>query len=116
MKDCVKRRFSLRQGARKKRKVDGVLALPPSGDKSLDRSPLLTNSLPQCVQTCVRLLNLPCKITFYLVSDIPVANHDFWKPSKGGWEGLDVRNFPQCVWAYLLISFGTARPSHPVRP
>ena len=60
-KHRVKRGFPLRQGACKKRKVHGVLALPPSGDKSLCPSPLLTNILPQCVQTCVRLFNFPFK-------------------------------------------------------
>ena len=61
IKHRVKRGFPLRQGACKKCVVNGVLTLPPSGDKSLCRSPLLTNSLPQCVQTCVRLFNFPFK-------------------------------------------------------
>ena len=56
MNDRAKRGFALRQGARKKLVVYGVLADPPSGEWSLCRSPLLTNSLPQCVQTCVRLI------------------------------------------------------------
>ena len=58
---------------------------------------LLTGSLLQCVQTCVRLLNLPCKRLFHLISDIPVAIPGFHKPSKWGWEGLDVRLLSNCI-------------------
>jgi len=82
---------------RKKRKVHGVLALPPSGDRSLCPTPLLTNILPQCVQTCVRLLTLSCKRSFHLVSDIPVAIPGFCKPSKWNWEGLDVSFLTNCI-------------------
>jgi hypothetical protein len=60
-KHRVKRGFALCQGARKKRVGCSVLALPPSGDTSLSSTPLQTESLGQCVQTCVRLFNLPFK-------------------------------------------------------
>ena len=61
MRDRVKRGFALCQGARKKLVGFSVLALAPSGDTSLSLTPLQTENLPQCVQTCVRLLNFPFK-------------------------------------------------------
>ena len=61
MKDRVKRGFALCQGARKKRVGCSVLAQSPLGGLSLSSTPLQTESLGQCVQTCVRLFNFPFK-------------------------------------------------------
>jgi hypothetical protein len=104
MKDSTQRGFQLRQGARKKRVVYGVLAEPPSGAPSIHPTPLQTENLPQCVQTCVRLLNLTCKVPLHLVSDVPKEIPGFLKPSKWGWDGLDIRNLTNCIEKLIQLA------------
>ena len=95
--DSTQQRFQLRQGARKKRVVHGVLAEPPSGAPSLCLTPFQTDSQPQCVQDCVRLLRLTSSKPVHLVSDVPNAMDGFLKPSKWGWDGLDISRLTNCI-------------------
>ncbi len=104
MRDLSKRGFELRQGARKKRVVHGALTDLPSGTLSSCLTPHQTENLPQCVQACVRLLNLSCKVPVNLVSDVPNAMDGFLKPSKWGWEGLDVCNLKNCIEKLIQLA------------
>ena len=97
MRDLSKRGFELRQGARKKRVVHGSLTDPPSGALSTRLTPHQTENLPQCVQACIRLLNLSCKVPVNVVTDVLNAMDGFLKPVKWGWEGLDVCNLKNCI-------------------
>ena len=97
MRDLSKRGFELWQGARKKRVVHGALTDLPSGTLSLSLTPHQTENLPQCVQACVRLLNLSCKVPVNLVSDVQNATDGFLKPGNLGWEGIDVCNLKNCI-------------------
>ena len=104
MKDSTQRGFQLRQGARKKRVVHGLLAQPPSGAPSLGLTPLQTDSLPQCVQDCVRLLRLTSSKPVHLVSDVPNAMDGFLKPSKWGWDGLDISRLTNCIEKLIQLA------------
>jgi hypothetical protein len=104
MRDLSKRGFELRQGARKKRVVHGALTDLPSGALSSCLTPHQTENLPQCVQACVRLLNLSCKVPVNLVSDVPNAIDGFLKRVKLGWEGLDVCNLKNCIEKLIQLA------------
>ncbi|MDB9777020.1 hypothetical protein OAB63_04595 [Alphaproteobacteria bacterium] len=104
MKDSTQRGFELRQGARKKRVGGSVLAQPPSGAPSLPSTPLQTKTLPQCVQICVRLLEPTCMVPVHLVSDVPRIVRGFRKPSKWGWEGLDISRLTNCIEKLIQLA------------
>ena len=107
MSDRAKRGFPLRQGARKKRVGGSVLAQLPSGAPSFPSTPLQTENLPQCVQTCVRLLEPTCMVPVHLISDVPRKIRGFLKPSKWGWEGLDISRLTNCIEKLIELAQAT---------
>ena len=86
------------------RMYHGALTDLPSGALSSCLTPHQTENLPQCVQACIRLLNLSCKVPVNLVSDVPNAMDGFLKPVKWGWEGLDVCNLKNCIEKLIQLA------------